>query len=105
VIGFDENKVSSSATLVPVNPKPVGPSGSILNMNATAASTLGWVEPLTGKRDAYRTPHRRRLCPRLETCISRFPDAEVIVVVQDNLNTHSKAALYGAFEASEAPLS
>jgi len=33
--------------------------------------------------------------------ISRFPD-EVIVVVQDNLNTHSKAALYGAFEASEA---
>ena len=31
-----------------------------------------------------------------------YPEAEVIVVVQDNLNTHSPASLYEAFEPAEA---
>jgi hypothetical protein len=31
-----------------------------------------------------------------------FPDAKQIVLVQDNLNTHTKAALYEAFPAAEA---
>lgn len=31
-----------------------------------------------------------------------FPEAEVIRVVQDNLNTHTLAALYEAFEPAEA---
>ena len=31
-----------------------------------------------------------------------FPDAELIGVVQDNLNTHTPAALYAAFEPHEA---
>jgi hypothetical protein len=31
-----------------------------------------------------------------------FPHAKTIVLVQDNLNIHSKAALYGAFAAPEA---
>jgi len=31
-----------------------------------------------------------------------FPEAEQIVVVQDNLNTHTPAALYTAFPAAEA---
>jgi hypothetical protein len=31
-----------------------------------------------------------------------FPDADKIVVVQDNLNTHTPAALYTAFEPAEA---
>ena len=34
-----------------------------------------------------------------DTC---FPAAEVIVLVQDNLNIHSKASLYEAFPAAEA---
>jgi hypothetical protein len=32
----------------------------------------------------------------------RYPDAEVVVLVQDNLNTHSPASLYEAFEPAEA---
>ena len=32
----------------------------------------------------------------------RYPDAEVIVVVLDNLSTHSPAAFYQAFDAAEA---
>jgi hypothetical protein len=31
-----------------------------------------------------------------------YPDAEVIVLVQDNLNTHSPASLYDAFAPAEA---
>lgn len=31
-----------------------------------------------------------------------FPDAKTIVLVQDNLNIHSKASLYEAFSAAEA---
>jgi transposase len=32
----------------------------------------------------------------------RYPDAEKIRVIQDNLNTHAKASLYKAFEPKEA---
>jgi hypothetical protein len=31
-----------------------------------------------------------------------FPDAKTIVLIQDNLNVHSKASLYEAFPAAEA---
>lgn len=31
-----------------------------------------------------------------------YPDALLITVVQDNLNTHSPASLYKAFEPAEA---
>jgi DDE superfamily endonuclease len=33
---------------------------------------------------------------------THFPDARTIVLVQDNLNIHSKASLYEAFPAAEA---
>ena len=33
---------------------------------------------------------------------SHFPDAKTIVLVQDNLSTHTKASLYQAFPAAEA---
>ena len=32
----------------------------------------------------------------------RYPDAERIVLVQDNLNTHTPASLYAAFAPAEA---
>ena len=35
---------------------------------------------------------------------THFKDAEKIVLVQDNLNTHSPASLYEAFPPAEAPL-
>jgi transposase len=34
--------------------------------------------------------------------VAAYPEAETILVVQDNLNTHTKAALYEVFEAPEA---
>jgi transposase len=65
---------------------------------------FGWVEPLSGRRDVWVTQRRTAIdyAQALKRVSDAFPDAEVIVVAQDNLNTHSKASLYQAFEAEEA---
>lgn len=51
---------------------------------------------LTERRTAIDYAHA------LRRVSAAFPDAEVIVLVQDNLNTHTKAALYQAFTPNEA---
>ena len=62
-------------------------------------------EPLAGQRDVEVTDRRTRkdyaLCLR-KVADEMYPDAEIIVLVQDNLNTHSPASLYEAFEPAEA---
>jgi hypothetical protein len=62
-------------------------------------------EPLAGRRDVEVTARRTKkdyaLCLR-KIADEMYPDAEVIVLVQDNLNTHSPASLYEAFEPAEA---
>jgi hypothetical protein len=62
-------------------------------------------EPLAGQRDVDVTDRRTRKdyaeCLR-KIADARYPDATVIVLVQDNLNTHSPASLYEAFEPAEA---
>jgi hypothetical protein len=62
-------------------------------------------EPLRGWRDVMVSDRRTRIdwahCIKglADIC---YPDAEVIVLVQDNLNTHTPASLYEAFEPAEA---
>jgi len=62
-------------------------------------------EPLAGQRDVEVTVRRTKKdyaqCLR-KLSDERYPDAEIIVLVQDNLNTHSPASLYEAFEPAEA---
>ena len=62
-------------------------------------------EPLAGKRHIEITDQRRRIewaeVMRL-VADELYPDAEKIVVVLDNLNTHVLAAFYLAFEPCEA---
>jgi hypothetical protein len=62
-------------------------------------------EPLAGQRDVEVTDRRTKKdyaqCLR-KLSDERYPDAETIVLVQDNLNTHSPASLYEAFEPAEA---
>ena len=62
-------------------------------------------EPLAGQRDVEVTERRTKkdwaLCVR-KIADEMYPDAEVIVLVEDNLNTHSPASLYEAFEPAEA---
>ena len=62
-------------------------------------------EPLAGQRDVEVTERRTRKdyaeCLR-KVADEMYPEAEVIVLVQDNLNTHSPASLYEAFAPAEA---
>ena len=62
-------------------------------------------EPLAGKRDVEVTARRTK--QDYAECLRKvsdelYPEAEVIVLVQDNLNTHSPASLYDTFEPAEA---
>jgi len=62
-------------------------------------------EPLAGWRHVMVSDRRARV--DWAHCIKdlvdvHYPDAERIVLVQDNLNTHTPASLYAAFEPAEA---
>jgi DDE superfamily endonuclease len=106
VVGLDEKPCQLIRdVLQPINPKP----GQIKREDYEyerlgTANLFGWVEPLTGNRDVWVTERRTKLdyAHVLKRLSEAFPDAEVIVVVQDNLNTHTKAVLYEAFPAEEA---
>lgn len=62
-------------------------------------------EPLAGRREVEVTDRRTKkdyaLCLQ-KIADEMYPHAETIVLVQDNLNTHSPASLYEAFEPAEA---
>src|SRR5262245_23812287 len=58
------------------------------------------VEPLAGRREVMVTERRTALDfaePVRRLCDELYPEAEVIRVVLDNLNTHTPASLFGAF--------
>lgn len=68
-------------------------------------SIFCWVEPLTGWRHVDAQQRRTKIdwagqVRRLLTV--DYPDAEKVVLVMDNLNTHGIGSLYEAFEPSEA---
>ena len=64
-----------------------------------------YFQPLTGWRHVQVTERRTKVdfahCMRYLVNVL-FPEAEVIIVVLDNLNTHTPAALYETFEPAEA---
>ena len=62
-------------------------------------------EPLAGRRHVRITDRRTKIDfaeAIKELADERYPDAEKIVLVMDNLNTHSPASLYEAFDPCEA---
>lgn len=64
-----------------------------------------WVEPLAGKREVYVTQRRTALdfADQLRNLSDDvYPQAEKIVLVVDNLNTHTPAALYERFAPEQA---
>jgi hypothetical protein len=63
------------------------------------------VEPLGGKRHVKITEHRKKVDWAVfikEMLDTRYPNAEKVVLVMDNLNTHSTSSLYEAFPPQEA---
>jgi hypothetical protein len=68
-------------------------------------SIFVWVEPLAGWRRVNARTQRTRLdwaheVDHLLTC--DYPDAEKVVLVMDNLNTHTIGSLYEAFDPVKA---
>jgi hypothetical protein len=63
------------------------------------------VEPLRGRREVMVSTSRARKdfahCLQ-DLALRYYPDAEKIILVMDNLNTHSLASLYAAFPPEQA---
>ena len=63
------------------------------------------IEPLSGRRKVRVTDRRtaQDFAEELRVLVDEdYPDADVVVLVTDNLNTHGPACLYERFEPAEA---
>ncbi|MFL4476617.1 IS630 family transposase [Paeniglutamicibacter sp. MACA_103] len=68
-------------------------------------SIFVWVEPLAGKRRVVARPRRTRVdwAREIDTLLTvDYPDVPKVVLVMDNLNTHTLGSLYEAFDAAKA---
>ncbi len=68
-------------------------------------SIFVWVEPLAGRRRVTARAQRTRIdfAHEVDRLLSvDYPDAGKVVLVMDNLNTHSTGSLYEAFEPAKA---
>jgi transposase len=69
-----------------------------------SCTVLGAIEPMTGRRLFHIESQRRKVefARFMRALADNYPDAEVIHVVLDNLNTHDQSAFYEVFQAAEA---
>jgi hypothetical protein len=68
-------------------------------------SIFVWAEPLAGRRRVVARRRRTRTdwAHEVDQLLTLdYPDAERVVVVMDNLNTHTLGSLYEAFEPAKA---
>jgi len=68
-------------------------------------SIFVWVEPLAGRRRVVARRQRTRIdwADEVDRLLTHdYPDAERVVLVMDNLNTHTLGSLYEAFEPAKA---
>jgi hypothetical protein len=71
--------------------------------NGTAAVLMA-LEPLAGQRIVKVTKQRTKkdYAEFMEALAKHYPQAEKIILVQDNLNTHNPSSFYEVFDAPEA---
>jgi len=89
---------------LPPKPGRVRRKDSEYKRNGTA-NIFMMFEPLKARRHVRVTDHRKRVDfahAVRELVDVQYPEAEKIVLVMDNLNTHNIASLYEAFEPAEA---
>jgi hypothetical protein len=104
---FDEKSVQLIAeTRHPLPSKPGQPERFDYEYRRNGTANLFvFFQPLMGWRHIVITDRRTKVdfaqCMRYLTD-ELFPEADTIVIVQDNLNTHTPASLYEAFEPAEA---
>jgi len=113
VVCLDETTkqlVAETRTPVPAAPMQAGKPGRLARIDyeyeRRGVSSLFMVcEPLRGWRHVTVTERRtkRDWAHVIKELVDvHYPDAETIVLVEDNLNTHTPAALYETFPPAEA---
>jgi transposase len=107
VVCFDEQLVQLIAeTRRPLPPQPGQPERFDYEYRRNGTRNLFvFFQPLAGRRHVLITERRTKIdyAHAMRYLVDElFPEAEVVVVVEDNLNTHTPAALYEAFEPAEA---
>jgi hypothetical protein len=68
-------------------------------------SSFAWGEPLAGRRRVDARAQRTRIdwATEIDQLLNvDYPDAQRVVLVMDNLNTHTLGSLYEAFEPAKA---
>lgn len=107
VVCFDECSVQLLADVY--DPMPAKPGRDARHdfeyVRGGTANLLVLIEPLAGWRDVEVSAQRTKLdfARRMKFLVDeRYPDAKVIHVVLDNLNTHTLGALYEAFSPADA---
>ena len=107
LVCFDEScKQLISETRPPLPPEPGQPERFDYQYEREGVSNMfRFFEPLKAWRHVEVTDQRTSIdyAQQMKYLVDeRYPDAEKIRVVQDNLNTHVKASLYKAFPPPEA---
>lgn len=107
VVGFDESSVQLLGEVRDGMPAKPGRAArhDFEYVRGGTANLLMIVEPLAGWRDVEVSESRTKLdfARRMKYLVDeRYPDADRIHVILDNLNTHTKGALYEAFPAADA---
>lgn len=106
VICFDERPcflIGERLEPLPLQAGQVGKEHYAYTKHGSCA-LLAAIEPLTGKRLAEVYPQRTMLeyAHFCQAIVARWPEAQTIRLVQDNLNTHSTAAFYRHLPADQA---
>jgi len=106
VVCFDERPCQLIADVVqPLAMKPgrVERYDYNYHRNGTCCVFIA-VEPLAGRRiiDVRERKTRKDYALFMKQLSEKYPKAERIILIQDNLNTHSPASFYEAFPADEA---
>lgn len=107
VVCLDEqSKQLIGETRIPIAARPGQPARHDYEYQRNGTANLFMLfEPLRGWRHVQVTDRRTKIDFAQvirELCDVHYPDAEQIVLVMDNLNTHKTASLYEAFEPTEA---
>ena len=107
VVNFDEKLVTLHADVrTPLPIKAGQPERIDYEYERMGTANLFFmVEPLAGWRHVEVTERRTKLdyAEQIRWLVDRvYPEAESIRIVQDNLNTHTPAAIYEAFPPAEA---
>jgi hypothetical protein len=107
LVCFDEGGTELHGEVrAPLPPAPGRPLRSDTEYARRGTANLFlWCAPFLGRRGVTVTERRTRLdwAHAIRDLVdAQFPDAERIVLVLDNLNTHDPASLYAAFPPAEA---